>query len=259
MTKHHYPTPEHEQAARTVIHIFQKYTNVHAILLTNSLARGKGAIGSDLDMSILLEPPLTPELEEMWEERWEQFYIEHEEFATLKQHGPHAWVHIEFFDGRFPYPIRDEAAGPDWFEPSIGNCLNYAIPLWQRSDYLSQLQAQWLPFYNDELRQRRLTEVKQFCRGNLSYIPFYVERGLYFQAFDRLYNAFQEFLQLLFITHRTYPIAYNKWIREQVVDILYLPELYAQLTQILAITHFESNEIAQKAQQLEALITHHIE
>ena len=258
-TTHHFPTPEHEQAAQTVIRIFQQYDNVHTILLTNSLARGQGITGSDLDMSVLLEPPLTDELEAAWDARWEQLYTEHPEFTALKQHGQHAWVHVDFFDGRFPYPTRDESAGPDWYEPAIGNRLHYAVPLWQRSDYLSQLQAQWLPFYSDELRHRRLAEVKQYCRSNLSYIPFFVERGLYFQAFDRLYNAFQEFLQLLFITHRTYPIAYNKWLREQIVDILHLPELYAELTQILAISHFESNEIAQKGEWIERLIDHYIE
>ena len=259
MTSHRFPTPEHERAAQTVVNIFQKYSNVHAILLTNSLARGQGVTGSDLDMSVLLEPPLTPELEADWDKRWQQLYLEYEEFAALKQHGQHAWVHVDFFDGRFPYPTRDEAAGPDGFEISLGNRLHYAVPLWQGSDYLSQLQSQWLPFYNDQLRQQRLIEVKQFCHGNLSYIPFYVERGLYFQAFDRLYNAFREFLQLLFITHRTYPIAYNKWIREQIVDILKLPELYAELTQILAVSHFESDEIADKGQQLAALIGRYIE
>lgn len=90
--------------------------------------------------------------------------------------------------------------------------------------------------------------------NNLHHIPLYVERGLYFQSFDRLYNALQEFLQALFIARRTYPIAYNKWIREQVEEILGLPELYAQLPRLLEIRHFESREIAEKAVTLERLL-----
>lgn len=90
--------------------------------------------------------------------------------------------------------------------------------------------------------------------NNLHHIPLYVERGLYFQSFDRLYNPFQEFLQALFIARRTYPIAYNKWIREQVEEILGLPELYAQLPRLLEIRHFESREIAEKAVTLERLL-----
>jgi len=55
--------------------------------------------------------------------------------------------------------------------------------------------------------------------------PFLLNRGLYFHAFDRLYKAFQEFLQALFVARRIYPLAYNKWIREQVADWLALPDV----------------------------------
>ena len=56
--------------------------------------------------------------------------------------------------------------------------------------------------------------VRRYCLNNLNHIPLYVNRASYFQAFDRPYNAIQEFLQALFIAYQTYPIAYAKWIRE---------------------------------------------
>lgn len=59
-----------------------------------------------------------------------------------------------------------------------------------------------------------------YCIKNLQHLPGFVARRVYFQAFDRLYNAYREFLQALFIARRTHPIAYNKWIREQVEEIL---------------------------------------
>ena len=96
--------------------------------------------------------------------------------------------------------------------------------------------------------------VRSYCLNNLHHIPLYIERGLYFQSFDRLYNAYQEFLQALFIARRTYPIAYNKWIREQVEEILGLPELYAQLSHLFEIKRFESSEIADKAEKVERLL-----
>ena len=96
--------------------------------------------------------------------------------------------------------------------------------------------------------------VRRYCLNNLQHIPTYVERGLYFQSFDRLYNAYREFLQALFIARRTYPIAYNKWIREQIVDILGLPQLYPQLTHLFEIKRFESDELAQKGQEVERLL-----
>ena len=96
--------------------------------------------------------------------------------------------------------------------------------------------------------------VRGYCLNNLHHIPLYIERGLYFQSFDRLYNAYQEFLQALFISRRTYPIAYNKWIREQIEEILGLPELYAQLSHLFEIKRFESAELADKALEVEQLL-----
>jgi hypothetical protein len=85
-------------------------------------------------------------------------------------------------------------------------------------------------------------------------VPFFVARDLHFQAFDRLYKAFQEFLQALFIARQVYPIAYNKWIREQVAVRLSLPELYAQLPQILEIPRLESDATVVKAALLRDLL-----
>jgi hypothetical protein len=163
-------------------------------------------------------------------------------------------VHLDILAGQFAPGERDEAAGPDSFELSVGNLLAYSVPLWQSSDYLAQLQREWLPYYNEALRRERLRMVRHYCLNNLHHIPVYLERGLYFQSFDRLYNAYREFLQALFISRRIYPIAYNKWIHEQIVEILNLPELYTQLPRLFEIKHFESLEIGEKAREVEQLL-----
>ena len=92
------------------------------------------------------------------------------------------------------------------------------------------------------------------CEYDLNHIPNYIKRGLYFQAFDRLYIAFQKFLQALFIAKRVYPIAYNKWIGEQVNTWLNLPGLYNAFLPVLSIHNFESNEINDKAILLKELL-----
>src|SRR5262249_7355560 len=96
--------------------------------------------------------------------------------------------------------------------------------------------------------------VREECARDLDAIPFYLNRGLYFQAFDRLYKAFQEFLQALFIARHTYPLAYNKWIREQVTEWLSLPELYQELPPILSVRNIESRELGDKADALRTLL-----
>ena len=65
---------------------------------------------------------------------------------------------------------------------------------------------------------------------------------------------FVKFLQALFIARRTYPIAYDKWIQEQIVEILGLPELYNQLLRLFEIHNFESREILDKANILRYLL-----
>jgi hypothetical protein len=250
-----YPTPEHEQVAAAIVDFLANQPETEAVLLVNSCARGKASRDSCLDIAVLVAPAvnLASELNRL-ETQWEQFYETMPIFATLRGVGKYAHVHLDFFDGRFAPQPRNEAAGPDDFEVWVGNFMAYSVPLWQRGDYLAQLKSTWLPYYDETLRRERLKMVRWYCLNNLGHIPLYVQRGLYFQAFDRLYNALGEFLQALFIARRTYPIAYNKWIHEQIVDILGLPELYAQLPRLLEIKQFESQEIAHKGAILEQLL-----
>src|SRR4029453_13273611 len=144
--------------------------------------------------------------------------------------------------------------GPDSFEIEIGNRLAYAAPLGEVGAYFRQLQSQWLPYYKEGLRLSRLTMVREACARDLEAIPFVLGGGFFFQAFDRLYKAFQEFLQALFISRRTYPLAYNKWIREQVAEWLSLPDLYEGLPPILSVRRIESGELTENADALRVLL-----
>ena len=249
-----YPTVEHERAAQAIVDFFAARAETEAIILMGSCARGKAVRDSCLDMLILLRPEVFSQRKNALAQQWETFYSTTEMFRVLRQVGKYSHVDLDFIDGRFVPGPRDWTSGPDEFELEIGNALVYAVPLWQRSDYLDELKARWLPYYDEALRQERLAMVRRYCTNNLDHIPLYVERGLYFQAFHRLYDAFREFLQALFISHHIYPLDYNKWIREQVEEILGMPDLYQKLPGILEITHFESREIAQKAENLGALL-----
>ena len=249
-----YPTPEHKAAAEVITDYFVSHYKIDAVLLVNSCARGKATRDSCLDIVVLAKPDPSRSQLGALEAGWEALEETSHAVRALYKAGKYSVVHPDFIHGLFTPREQDEAAGPDDFEVEIGNFLAYSVPLWQGSDYYSQLKAQWLPYYNEDLRRQRLDKVRWFCLNNLHHIPLYIERGLYFQSLDRLYNAYREFLQALFIARRTYPIAYNKWIREEVEEILGLPELYTQLTHLFEIRHFESNEIADKAKEVEALL-----
>lgn len=249
-----YPTPEHQRAAETITDFFVSNFKLDAVLLVNSCARGKATRDSCLDIVMLSKPdPSRSSLKDL-EAGWEELEKSNQAIQALYHVGKYSVVHPDFIHGVFLSREQDEAAGPDDFEVEVGNFLAYSVPLWQGSDYFTRLKGQWLPYYDEELRKQRLDKVRWYCLNNLHHIPLYIERDLYFQSFDRLYNAYREFLQALFIARRTYPIAYNKWIREQVEEILGLPELYAQLSHLFEINHFESHEIADRAKEVEELL-----
>ena len=249
-----YPTPEHKAAAEAIVEFVTTNYRVDAVLLVNSCARGKATRDSCLDISVLARPESRQAQLDVLEADWARFEETSLAIAAMKQVGRYSVVHPNFTDGILVPPERDEAAGPDWFEVEVGNLLAYSVPLWHNGGYYEQLKRQWLPYYDEDLRRQRLAMVRSYCLNNLHHIPPYMERGLYFQSFDRLYNAYQEFVQALFISRRTYPIAYNKWIREQVEEILGLPELYAQLSHLFEIKRFESAELADKALEVERLL-----
>jgi hypothetical protein len=225
-----------------------------AVILTNSCARGKASRDSCLDMVVLVPSATLAAEGERLVREWEDFHATGPVFRRLEAAGKYAQVHLDLIDGQFEPSPHEWTSGPDSFEVEIGNYLVYGVPLWQRGDYLDRLKARWLPYYGEDLRRERLATGRHYCLNNLHHIPVYVPRGLYFQSFDRLYNAYREFLQVLFIARRTYPIAYDKWIREQVVEILGLPELYPRLVRLLEIRHLESMELVEKARLLEQLL-----
>jgi len=251
-----YPTAIHKQAVQTAIAHFSQCPEVEAIILIGSGARGKSV--GDLDLHLLVQPDISPQLRTTLEQQWTTMYETGRVFKQLRQLGTFSRIDFDINDGHFIPGYHGWTSGPDEFELEVGNIVAYSVPLWQRSDYYEQLRERWLPYYDETLRQQRLKMVCMYCNNNLDHIPFFVGRELYFQAFNRLYDAFREFLQALFIARHTYPIAYDKWIREQIEEMLELPALYKQLVTILEISHFESGEIAHKGTLLRQLLAQYV-
>ena len=252
-----YPTAEHERAAQAITQAFARLEQVEAVLLVGSCARGKASRDSCLDITILISPDLPPQVRAGLELHWRDLN-QGEIFQQLRAVGKYTHVDLDLCDGRFLSHDRGWVDWPDVFELEIGNALLYSAPLWDGGQYLARLKERWLPYYGDAVRRTRLAQTLLYCRNDLDHVRLYVERGLHFQSFYRLAHAFQEFMQALFISRRTYPIAYDKWIREQVVDILTEPALYSELVGVFEIEHFESAQLAEKARHLEELIRQYI-
>jgi len=249
-----FPTVLHEQAAETAYRFFRPQAVVDSVLVVNSCARGQAVPESDLDMAVLILPGTSEEEGMQLEALWRQELATNDSLRRYQVSGEHAHVHLDLIRGEYIPETWDDGGGPDWFEVGIGNQLAYAAPMYEAGAYYRQLQAQWLPYYGADLRCQRLEMVRAACIYDLEHVPFFVQRGLYFQAFDRLYKSFQEFLQALFIVHRVYPLAYNKWIRMQVEEWLGLPELYQALPPVISVMNIESNELINRADDLRDLL-----
>lgn len=244
---------EHEVASEVIVDFFSTLHHVAGVVLYGSCARGMATRDSCLDILVIVSPEgLSSERGKM-EQRWKDFYESEDVFEKLRRVGRYSHVDLNLIDGQFVPGPRDWTSGPDEFELEIGNTLVYSVPLFEDGDYFERLKADWLPYYDETLRQERSAMVRKYFLNNLDHIPLYVDRGLCFQAFDRLYNAFREFLQALFISCQTYPIAYDKWIREQIEDILGMPELYGQLPSLFDVGQLESEMILHKAKALQRL------
>jgi hypothetical protein len=188
------------------------------------------------------------------EASWKAWYASRSVFRDLERLSRFSRIHLDLFDGVFQAETWDDGGGPDSFEIEIGNRVGHGVALWERSTVFTDLRARWLPYYDDQLRRQRLAMVRSSCRLNLERVNAAVARELWFHAFDRLYHAFQEFLQALFIARRVYPIAYTKWVREQVVGWLGLDDLYARLPAILEVSQIESDELGDRAGELLELL-----
>jgi hypothetical protein len=242
------PSP-YVTAIEEIASYFDKRPGVDALLLTGSWARGKGdvALGADCDLTLLHNELFDLPVEMAAYEKWEEL---HSETWQLDHLGPYSFIDLHPHDGSFMPGYHGFTSGPDEFELEIGNTLVYACPVLTWTGRFQRLQEQWLPYYGEDLRAERLAMVMKFARNNLNHIPPYSQRGLYFQFLKRLHHALEETLQALFIAARRYPIAYDKWVEEQVSEILGQPELYTLFVQVVTLPQLDAQTVQERASLL---------
>jgi predicted nucleotidyltransferase len=249
-----FPTKLHQDTAELIRDYFLTISSVDTVLVVNSCARGQAVPESDLDFAILVKPNTEANEIKNIHTAWLTYSTTQPTFLKYKQSTPFAHLHLDIIDGNYVPTIIEVGEPIDYFEIEIGNQICYSAPMGGAGAYFGELQKKWLPYYNDELRLQRLSMLQNACNYDLDHIPFFIKRGLYFQAFDILCKAFQEYLQTVFIVNKVYPIAYNKWIREQVVQWLNKPYLYPKLSPVLSVNNIESNEINRKVKMLRELL-----
>jgi len=247
-----YPTPLHERAAAAVHAFFQDLSVADTVLVVKSCARGTAVAESDLDMAVLLAPDVSIGAhEQVWHD-WLQFRTTSSEVAELCGFSQFSAMHLELVTGNYEPQVWDDNGGPDDFDVRIGNDLAFSVVLGLPGAHLQDLRARWLPFYDDALFAQRLEMARAATIADIDCIRFYVDRGQYLQAFDRLYKAYREFLQTLFIARKQYPLGYDRFLREQVVDLLGEPEIFQRLIPVLEV-EFAGRSIINNGERLRDL------
>lgn len=249
-----FPTKLHQDTAELVRDYFLANPYIDTVLVVNSCARGQAVPESDLDFAILSKPDVSQVEIKNIEIAWQDYMLTQSTILKYKQSSPFSHLHLDIIDGNYTPTIWEIGVVSDCFELEIGNQICYSTPMDYEGLYFKELQTKWLPYYNDELRQCRLTMIKNACEYDLKHIPVLLERELFFHAFDILCKAFQEYLQILFIANKIYPIAYNKWIKYQIFNLINKPNLYPKLSPILSIKNIESNEMNDKAEMISELL-----
>lgn len=243
-----FPTPLHAAIADVVYDHFSKEKLVDTILVVNSCARGQATPESDLDFAILASASAQPGEIKKLEEAWNNFSSFHPLIQQFRNSSKFSHLHLDIISGNYA-PLEMEPGGAiDFFEVEIGNQIAYSAPMGNAGKYFMELKKKWLPYYSDELRENRMKMVRYAIQYHLDQIPLLLKRDLNFHAFDTLYKTMQLTLQLLFMKKKVYPIAYNKWIRYQVEELLQQQELYNELAGIIEIGKLDEKVILGKVE-----------
>jgi len=249
-----FPTTLHKDAANVVYEYFSRISDIDTVLAVNSCARGQAVEDSDLDFAILAKSEIGVNTITAIQKNWDRFSSENRRINEYKASSKFAHLHLDVISGEYMPTILELGVASDYFEIEIGNQIAYSAPMGDLGPYFRSLQEKWLPYYDEKLRSSRFSMLRDSCQYDLDHIPRFVARELFFQAFDILCKAFQEYLQVLFVGRGVYPIAYNKWIRYQVESLLEDRQLYQRLPPILSVGNIETDEINGKVDKLQELL-----
>ncbi|MEZ4640960.1 MAG: nucleotidyltransferase domain-containing protein [Caldilineaceae bacterium] len=158
-----YPTDAHRAVTEIATAHFAAQDAVDTILLVNSLARGQGTPRSDVDMAVLVKEGVDAAEIQAMETAWAQVRMSHPTVVAFEQSSRFAHIHLDVISGHIEYETWDDGGGPDYLEVGVGNQLVYALPLTGHGAHYRQLQAQWLPYYAEDLRRSRLAMVRDAC------------------------------------------------------------------------------------------------
>ena len=174
MSSLEFPTKLHHNAAETANEYFLNISAVDTVLIVNSCARGQAVAESDLDLAILVAPGTSDnKMKKILYRRGKSYSANAPAIVNFRQSSPFAHVHLDIIDGNYIPGIIDAGEPIDYFEVEIGNQIRYSAPMATAGSYFQELKQRWLPYYDDDLRLKRLSAVKNACNYDLDAYTFF--------------------------------------------------------------------------------------
>jgi hypothetical protein len=114
-----------------------------------------------------------------------------------------------------------ETAAHDSLELLFANFYQHSIPFIGELPFEDEIKRDFIPFYSDELRSRRLNILSARIEKNNDRVLDAVSGGRD-DILDSVYKSREYFLKWLFIYNRKYPLSLRKHLKYQFDDILHL-------------------------------------
>jgi hypothetical protein len=215
-----FPTPEHARRLRDAVERFEPDPRIKAMILTNSLARGEGDRFSDLDFAVFVA---------------EGDLAEYKAIAKEIRHAASDFeVHMAATTLTF-VPREMDLNDLDGYEIRIGNFLAHPLVVFDRDGDWHEARARHLPYYDEATARARRARFRELASYQADCCRIAVERGLAFEAAQRVLQSLSLFFAALFIDRRVYPVDYQKRIEQQVTRWLGLPEVVEEARGVLAL------------------------
>lgn len=259
-----YPTPRHEQLARDLTNALALDPRVQTVLLSGSLARGRGVPESCVDLTVMVRPEDFKRYVAKSGDRSGAAARRRREAFTglgadeIYEDGLGMTVifsglqcHLGFTDG----DLKPGAGLPreDGFELEVGNYAVYSVPLLDRDSYWENWRRRFLPFLPEDVRLARLEAVRADFEYNLENIRLMARRGLLFHGLERVMIAFRYLIHMCFLTAKVYPIDYMKHLEEQVTLLLGHPGWLSQMSAVFTVPNLTPGLLMAKADLLRHL------
>lgn len=225
--------------------------------------------GSDIDLAIFLkDAQLVNPLKEIHKLR-EIFHMQNLNQETdisfiQDKENPRIEIKIIYKNTLFDLMITNsrvccgnhaQDVSSDNFELYIGNLFVHSKMLFQKGNYYSNLKKRYLPYYNEDLRKRRMRLLKEDIRRLIGKLK---SNSADFKTINAIYylnRTLQSILQLKFMYHKVYPISYRKWMDYQFDNILNSDALLGKLNRFIKKTNLNKKDLSKLADFLSVIVS----